>query len=114
MSAEPYCIHEHKHRFSAWAAGRAASVIDCRFSVKQAEAILTIAKLKQLLAGPAQLPGPLKIEDIHRGWRDTLIAAAKSQEKKVTHGVAAKIIYRHLKARFLFCGLHYYSHRQAP
>src|SRR5258706_12790807 len=103
MSAEPYCIHEHKHRFSAWAAGRAASVIDCRFSVKQAEAILTIAKLKQLLAGPDQLPDPLKIDDIHRGWRDTVISAAESQGKKFTHGVAAKLINNYLQAGFL-CG----------
>lgn len=103
MSAEPYCIHEHKHRFSAWAAGRAASVIGCRFSVKTAEAILTDANLKQLLVGPDQLPDPLQIDDTHREWRNAVISEAMKQGLEFSHSIAAKLINIYLKAGFV-CG----------
>jgi len=102
----PYSIHEHKHRFSAWAAGRAANVNRCRFSVEQAKAILEDAKLKQLLVGPDQLPDPLKIDVTHRKWRNAVIGAARSQRLKFTHGVAAKLINIYLKAGFV-CGGHH-------
>ncbi len=101
----PYSIHEHKHRFSAWAAGRAANVNGCRFSVEEASAILDRANLKHLLIGPDQLPEPLKIDITHREWRTAVIAAAKSQGLNFTHGVAAKLINIYLKAGFV-CGGH--------
>jgi hypothetical protein len=104
MGALPYSIHEHKHRFSAWAAGRAANVNGCRFSVEQAKAILERANLKQLLVGPDQLPGPLKIDLTHLEWRDAVIAAAKSQDLNFTHGVAAKLINIYLKAGLVCSG----------
>jgi hypothetical protein len=100
-----YSIHEHKHRFSAWAAGRAANVKGCRFSVEQAKAILEGANLKELLVGPDQLPDPLKIDVFHREWRNGVISAAKSQGLDFTHGVAAKLINIYLKAGFV-CGGH--------
>jgi hypothetical protein len=100
-----YSIHEHKHKFSAWAAGRAANVNGCRFSVEQAKLILEGADLKQLLLGPDQLPDPLKIDDTHREWRNAVISAAKSQGLDFTHGVAAKLINIYLKAAFV-CGGH--------
>ena len=100
-----YSIHEHKHRFSAWAAGRAANVKGCRFSVEQARTILEGANLKQLLVGPDQLPDPLKIDDTHREWRKAVIGTAKIQGLDFTHGVAAKLINIYLKAGFV-CGGH--------
>ena len=105
VRARPYSVHEHKHRFSAWAAGRAATVNGCRFSVEQAKLILEGAKLKQLLLGPAQLPDPLNIDAAHREWRTDVIAAAKTQGLDFTHGVAAKLINIYLKAG-LMCGGH--------
>lgn len=105
MGAMLYSIHEHKHRFSAWAAGRAANVNGCRFSVEQARTILEGANLKQLLAGPEQLPDPLKIDDTHREWRKAVIGTAKIQGLDFTHGVAAKLINIYLKAGFV-CGGH--------
>lgn len=36
----PYDILEHRHRFAAWAASRAASVKGCRFSAEQGKAVL--------------------------------------------------------------------------
>jgi hypothetical protein len=105
MRAMPYSIHEHKHRFSAWAAGRAATVNGCRFSVEQAKAILEGANLKQLLIGPDQLPDPRKIDVTHCEWRNAVVAAAMSQGLVFTHGVAAKLINIYLKAGFV-CGGH--------
>ena len=105
MSEEIYCIHEHKHRFAAWAAGRAASVKGCRFTVEEAEAVLTGAKLKQLLVSPDQLPDPTKIDESHRGWRNAVIGVAKSRGLRFKHGVAAKLINIYLKAGFV-CGGH--------
>lgn len=99
----PYSIHEHKHRFSAWAAGRAASVRGCRFSVEQGEAVLVGANLKRVLLGPDQLPEPLEIDRKHREWRHAVISVAQSRGLPFTHGVAAKLINIYLKAGFV-CG----------
>ena len=63
------------------------------------------ANLKQLLAGPEQLPDPLKIDDTHREWRKAVIGTAKIQGLDFTHGVAAKLINIYLKAGFV-CGGH--------
>lgn len=101
----PYSIHEHKHRFSAWAASRAATVNGCRFAVEQGKAILEGANLKQLLLGPAKLPDPQNIDVTHNGWRTAVIVAAKHEGLDFTHGVAAKLINIYLKAGFV-CGGH--------
>lgn len=106
--SEVYAIHEHKHRFSAWAAGRAANVNGCRFRVEQAKGILEDADLKRLLLSPDQLPAPSNIDDMHRKWRDAVIAAAKSRKLLFTHGVAAKLINIYLKAGFVCGGCEYH------
>ena len=40
-----YSIIEHKHRFASWAAGRAANVKGCRFTVEQGKKIIEDAKV---------------------------------------------------------------------
>jgi len=50
-----YSIDEHKHRFAAWAAGRAASVIGCRFPVEEGKAILEKAEMNRLICSPDNL-----------------------------------------------------------
>jgi len=102
----PYTIEEHKHRFSAWAAGRAASVTRCRFSIRQAKAILEAAGLNQLLASPNNLPLPSDTDSCHRTWRKNVIKAAKRNGINFTHGVAAKLINIYLKVGFV-CGGHH-------
>lgn len=47
-----YTIDEHRHRFAAWAASRAASVINCRFSVEQGKKILEVAGIRHLISDP--------------------------------------------------------------
>ncbi|MBM4152776.1 MAG: hypothetical protein FJ220_04545 [Kiritimatiellaceae bacterium] len=101
-----YTIEEHKHRFSAWAAGRAASVNNCRFSVDQAKEIIEVAGLNRLLVDPNSLPLPQDTDDRHREWRNNVITAATRFGLIFTHGVAAKLINIYLKAGFVCGGYH--------
>ena len=103
-----YSIEEHKHRFAAWAAGRAASVNGCRFPVEEGKAILEKAGMKELIYSPNRLPLPRDIDDAHRGWRIKIIKAAANFP--FTHGVAAKLINIYLKAGFV-CGGHHENER---
>lgn len=102
-----YTIEEHKHRFSAWAAGTASRVKNCRFTVEQAKKILEKAGLKQvLLDGPERLPSPQDIDTYHKKWRESVIEAAKEFKLNFTHGVAAKLINMYLKSAFICGGYH--------
>ncbi len=102
----PYTIEDHKHRFAAWAAGSAASVKGCRFSVMQAKTILETAGLKLLLGNPDNLPLSDQTDIHHRGWRDNVIQAAQAQGLAFTHGIAAKLINIYFKAGFVCGGYH--------
>lgn len=96
-----YSIQEHKHRFAAWAAGRAATVNGCRFKVEEGKSILENAGLKQIASSLDNLPDPNKFDQLHREWRSAVIASAKAQDKVFTHGVAAKLINIYLKSIFV-------------
>lgn len=102
----PYSITEHKHRFSAWAASRAASVKGCRFSVEQGKVILEQSGLRELIEFPLALPAPEHVDDTHRSWRNKVINTANGAGLNFTHGVAAKLINIYLKAAFV-CGGHH-------
>jgi hypothetical protein len=105
---EPYGIELHQHRFAAWAACRAASVVNCRFGVEQGRAILETCGFTASLCRPEQLPDPEPpvVDDAHRRWRAEIIQAAKSRGLPFTHGVAAKLVNIYLKSRFV-CGEHH-------
>ncbi|MBI2393239.1 MAG: hypothetical protein HYV09_26880 [Deltaproteobacteria bacterium] len=109
---EHYSIYEHKHRFAAWAAGRAASVIGCRFSVEQARAIIQSVGLHRLLVGPERLPEPHAVDAMHAEWRKVAIERAATFKVRFTHGIAAKLINVYLKAAFV-CGGHHDDERVA-
>jgi hypothetical protein len=101
-----YNIHEHRHRFAAWAASRAASVKGCRFSAEQGKAILERAGQRALIDDPDRLPDPtaLCIDLRHNEWRAEVIRVAQREfHLPFTHGVAAKLINMYLKAAFV-CG----------
>ena len=102
----PYTIEDHKHRFAAWAAGTAASVKGCRFSVEQGKTILETAGLNRLLVGPDNLPLPHQTDINHREWRANVIQAAQGRGLAFTHGVAAKLINIYFKAGFVCGGYH--------
>lgn len=102
----PYGIELHQHRFAAWAASRAASVNNCRFSVEQGRAVLEESGFKASFSRPELLPEPYDIDEVHRKWRVEIVGAAKSRELPFTHGVAAKLVNIYLKSRFV-CGGHH-------
>lgn len=103
-----YSIHEHKHRFAAWAASRSASVIGCRFSVEEGKVILEDAGFNQLLISADTLPQPSRIDAAHRGWRIDVIAAANHQRPenptlvspRVGHDLTKKTDRRSHQVRF--------------
>lgn len=102
-----YSIEMHKHRFAAWAAGRAASVNRCRFRVKAAQIVLETIGFGPSFCNPDHLPSPQRFDAVHRRWRKKIIAAAAKQELPCfTHGVAAKLINVYLKSRFVCGGYH--------
>lgn len=100
-----YTIIEHKHRFAAWAASRAASTKTCRFNVLQGKNILEAIGFKNLLASPDLLPLPTEIDSKHREWREAAIIAAKAKDLTgFGHGIAAKLINVYLKCAFVCAG----------
>jgi hypothetical protein len=101
-----YTIEEHKHRFAAWAASRAASVSRCRFTVEQGKSFIEAVGIEKLLTSPEKLPSPEFIDDRHREWREKVIGVAQKELPNITHGVAAKLINMYLKAGFV-CGGHH-------
>lgn len=103
--APSYDIQQHNHRFAAWAAGRAANVKGCRFSVEEAKSILEMAGIDLVGNSPDELPDPTRTNESHRVWREAVISAAGSLGLPFSHGVAAKLINVYLKAR-LVCGGH--------
>jgi len=107
-----YSIEEHQHRFAAWAAGRAANVNGCRFTVEQGKSILEGAGLKQIASGINNLPGSNDFDAKHCEWRIEIIKEAKKHNDKkgkslqFTHGVAAKLINIYLKSVYVCSGNH--------
>ena len=101
-----YTIDDHKHRFAAWAASRAASVNGCRFKVEQGKTILETVGIQNLIPNPDNLPLPQDFDDTHRKWRENVILAAKDENLNFTHGVAAKLINIYLKSIFVCAGKH--------
>jgi hypothetical protein len=104
--AGPYSIEEHIHRFSAWTAGRAASVKGLRFPVKQAKEIIETIGLNTLLSDPANLPSPESFDLQHKIWRQTIVTFLRLPGSTCTHGIAAKLINVYLKTAFVCSRFH--------
>ena len=101
-----YTIDDHKHRFAAWAASRAASIKGYRFKVKQGKSILEAAGIQGLISTPDNLPLPQDFDGTHREWREKVILAARNENLSFSHGVAAKLINIYLKTIFICGGAH--------
>ncbi|BCQ61269.1 hypothetical protein PBOI14_30190 [Pseudomonas sp. Boi14] len=111
---KPYDIAEHLHRYTAWAASRAASTKTCRFDVSTGKTIIEATGLHLLLAGPQLLPSPENIDAQHKIWRETAIEAARNKGLVgFGHGVAAKLINVYLKGAFVCAGQELHPHVQA-
>ncbi|MDH4612313.1 hypothetical protein [Pseudomonas sp. BN102] len=101
---QSYGIVEHKHRYSAWAASRAASTKTCRFDVCTGKRIIETIGLPALLADPELLPNERDIDAVHRQWCANAIKSATEHGLcGFGHGVAAKLINVYLKGAFV-CG----------
>jgi len=106
----PYTIEEHKHRYAAWAASRAASTKTCRFSVLQGKKIIEAVGLNELIQNPDLLPPPREVDNTHRQWREKAISTAKEiltnndDSTGFSDGVAAKLINVYLKGAFVCAG----------
>ena len=99
-----YDIHEHTHRFAAWAAATGASASPrCRFMVEAGKAILERTGFDVGLRQPKQLPSPAWLDVVHLAWRKAVIKEARKVGLNFTHGIAAKLINLYLKAKFT-CG----------
>jgi hypothetical protein len=107
-----YDIYEHKHRFAAWAAARAAaSSPNCRFSVEKGRKLLEAIGFRNLIRNLDNLPNPRMFDKRHRAWRKRILLLARKKGTKtevlgMTHGVAAKLINVYLKAIFVCSGHH--------
>lgn len=105
-----YSIHEHKHRFGVWAAGRASSVKNCRFSVKTGKELLESTLLDEFgnrIQVPEQLPSSEELDKIHKKWRKTIRDLGKTKfNLPISHGIAAKLINCYTKAVFVCGGYH--------
>ncbi|MFJ7142404.1 MAG: hypothetical protein ACN6OP_08010 [Pseudomonadales bacterium] len=111
---KPYDIAEHLHRYTAWAASRAASTKTCRFDVSTGKTIIEATGLHLLLAGPQLLPSPEHIDAQHKIWRETAIEAARNKGLVgFGHGIAAKLINVYLKGAFVCAGQELHPHVQA-
>jgi len=102
----PYTINEHIHRFSAWAASRAASVKGCRFDVETGKALIEAVGLHHFVNKPDQLPSPVQIDQFHEHWRHHMIREAAARRLSFTHGVAAKLINMYFKSALVCAGHH--------
>jgi hypothetical protein len=99
-----YTIAEHRHRFAAWAASRAASVKGCRFKVKQGVAILERSGFDSNLDCPSNLPEASEFDAFHKIKRNLIIKKASEFLLSFSDGVAAKLINCYLEAKFVCRG----------
>ncbi len=100
-----YDIIEHKHRFAAWAAGRAASAKSARFTVEIGKAILEELGLRELVDSPDSLPLPEAFDAWHLATCEKTIRIAQKNEITLRHGSAAKLVNMYLKIIYS-CGGH--------
>lgn len=107
-----YNIKDHIHLYSSWAASRASSVKNNRFTVQNGQAILNQSTIKSFIQNPDGLPTSDKYDQVHCLWRNELIGISQNiLSKPFTHGVAAKMINIYLKS-VIICG-GYYNHEKA-
>ncbi|WP_146345901.1 hypothetical protein [Falsiphaeobacter marinintestinus] len=98
---ENYSPAEHRFRFAAWAASRAASRGLSGFSTAIAQKALKAAKLCAICNGPSNLPENANDFDAaHRVWCKSVIEAS-GPNSVLSYGRAAKLVNVYLKVLFL-------------
>ena len=103
---DEYSLIEHKHRFAAWAASRAARVKRFPLKVSDGRAFLDQLGLREYVEHPDELPGADDVDAVHLDWRTRVVRSASKRFPECTHGTAAKLINVYLKAAFVCGGFH--------
>lgn len=98
---ENFTLEENRHKYAAWCAAKAASTKTMRFSVKCAGSWIDKTSLREISKNWDALPSPDDFDDVHREIRKTLLEASCKSNKKITHGIAAKLINIYLKTIFV-------------
>lgn len=107
-----YSLIEHRHRFAAWAAGRAAGTKGCRFAVEEGRGLIEGTDIPSYAADQQSAPeSPEDFDARHRLWREQMVTQAKSRgiggaAGCFTHGVAAKLINVYLKSTIVCYATH--------
>jgi hypothetical protein len=104
MTFDDYSLHDHKHRFSAWAASTAAraSRKKCHFSVEEGKKILESADIEESIQQIPKIKSQEKFDEWHKDMCNRLISNAKSDHiQGFTFGVAAKLLNCYLKSYFV-------------
>lgn len=98
MSHVLYDLSEHRHRFAAWAAARAAQrgfagVEDLRSALKTTDIRVTISRPETSQVGPSEF------ENLHRRWCTAICSTWNRREigKEMKYGRAAKLVAVYLK-----------------
>lgn len=98
-----YTLDEHRHRFAAWSAARAASASTvCRFKAALGVDLIDEIGLPAMARSWDTMPAPEYFNSIHRDLRHRLVRRAPDVlgdglHRRFTHGVAAKLINVYLK-----------------
>lgn len=99
-----YTLDEHRHRFAAWCATRAASSSRvCRFKTAVGTRLIAETDLKAMARSWDTMPEPQYFNSVHRSLRHQMVRLApdvlgSGPSKQFTHGIAAKLINVYLKA----------------
>lgn len=96
-----YTIHEHRHRFAAWAAARAAQR---QFTtVARLRSALDATNIRATLAAPeTHETSPTEIDALHRSWCEAICKSlSQASVMDVTYGRAAKLVAVYLKTLVL-------------
>jgi len=104
MTFADYSLHDHKHRFSAWAASTAAraSRKKCHFSVEEGKKILESVDIEESIQRIPKIETQGKFDEWHIDICNHLILKAKSHSiQGFTFGVAAKLLNCYLKSYFI-------------
>ena len=104
MTFANYSLHEHKHRFSAWAASTAAraSRKKCHFSVEEGKKILESADIENSILSIPKMINQDNFDEWHKDICNLLISGAKKHLiQGFTFGVAAKLLNCYLKSYFI-------------
>jgi hypothetical protein len=104
MTLAIYSLHDHKHRFSAWAASTAAMASPkCKFSVEIGKKILESADIEESIQSIPKIKTQDKFDKWHTDMCNRLISKARNFNFKgsFTFGVAAKLLNCYLKSYFI-------------